>query len=179
MQASQFTNAVDSYRRAKDLDAGSADAALGLADAEFAADVKGAARADFVAGIKQFPRDARFPLHYAEALLKDADEGTPAAEAHAEELLKSAVKLDPSSVEARCQLGDLALKHGNPNTALQEFTTAAKLDPRNAKAHFGLSKVYRRLGRTEEASREAKLFQHLQDAKSNASGAQPSAVTPN
>jgi tetratricopeptide (TPR) repeat protein len=168
MQTSQFTNAVASYRRAKKLDPVGADAALGLADAELAAGMSKESHTDFDAGITQFPKDARFRLHYALALLKESETGDPLAQARAEELLTSAVKLDPSSVEAHYQLGELALKNGHTAEALRDYETAARLDPQNAKAHFGLSKTYRRLGRTEDASREEKLFQKLQESNSAA-----------
>jgi cytochrome c-type biogenesis protein CcmH/NrfG len=168
MQASQFSNAVESYRRANELDSASADAALGLAKAEFAADMKKDAVNAFKVGIQKFPKDARFALYYALTLLKEADSGDSLAGQHAEELLKSAVKLDPTLVEAHYQLAELALKNGDTTHALREYETAVKLDPQNAKPHFGLAKAYRRLGRTAEASRETKLFQKLQQANSAA-----------
>jgi cellulose synthase operon protein C len=173
VQASQFNGAVESYRRAKQLDAASADAALGVADAEFAADMKHEANTDYESGIKQFPKDGRFPLHYADVVLKDAESGDPTAETRAGMLLKKAVRLDPSSVEAHCALGDLALKQGKANEALVEFTAAIKIDRESSRAHFGLSKAYRRLGKTGDALREAKLFQQLQDATSNSVSTQP------
>jgi Flp pilus assembly protein TadD len=162
MQVSQFTNAVASYRRAMELDPAAPESALGLADAEFAADMPKEASASYEAAIRQFPKDARFRIHYASVLLKEGETGDPQLETRAETLLESAVKLDPSSVEARCQLGELALKNGQTAEALQEYKAAAKLDPQNPKTHFGLSRVYRRLGKTEDASRETELFQQLQ-----------------
>jgi tetratricopeptide (TPR) repeat protein len=168
MQTSQFTNAVTSYRRAKEVGATGADAALGLADAEFAADMTKESHADFEAGIQQFPKDARFRVHYALALLKGAETGDSRFEARVEELLRSALKLDPSSIDAYCQLGELALRDGQTADAQHDYETAAKLAPQNAKAHFGLSKVYRRLGRNQEALEQEKLFQKLQAAQSNA-----------
>lgn len=177
MQASQFSNAVQSYRRAKELDPESAEAALGLADAEFDADMKEESTKAFTAGIRQFPKDARFPLHYALVLLKEAETGDSSAEKRAGELLQSAVKLEPTLGEAHYQLGELAMKHGRSSDALHEYETAAKLFPGSAKVHFGLSKAYRHLGRTADAARETKLFQELlQDSKSAATlnSAEPS-----
>jgi tetratricopeptide (TPR) repeat protein len=168
MQTSQFTNAVASYRRAKEVGATGADAALGLADAELAADMTKESHADFEAGIQQYPKDARFRVHYALALLKGAETGDSRVEARAEELLRSAVKLDPSSVDAYCQLGELALRNGHTTDAQRDYETAVKLNPQNAKAHFGLSKVYRRLGRSQEALEQEELFQKLQAAQSKA-----------
>jgi tetratricopeptide (TPR) repeat protein len=175
MQASQFTNAVASYRRAGELHS-AADNALGLADAEFAADMAKQARADYEAGIKQFPKDARLKIHFASALLKEAETGDdPLAQSRAEELLKSVVRLDPSSAMAYCQLGEIALRNSHNADALEDYETAVKLDPQSAKAHFGLSKAYRRLGKIEQASREAELFEKLQEtqSKSSTAGASP------
>ena len=166
MRTSQFSNAVTSYRRAAELDPASIDSALGLADAEFAADMEKEAQTRYEAGIKQFPEDARFRIHYASALLKQAETGDPRAQGRAQELLKSAVKLDPSSADAYVQLGEIALNNGQNAEAMQDYGIAAKLSPENATAHFGLSKVYRRLGKSEEASRETKLFEKLQQSAS-------------
>jgi cytochrome c-type biogenesis protein CcmH/NrfG len=76
--------------------------------------------------------------------------------------------LDSSSVEAYTELGELALKNGRIADAQRDYEAAEKIDPNNAKVHFGLSKVYRRLGKVEEASHEAKLFQQLEQSKSTA-----------
>jgi superkiller protein 3 len=176
MRASQFSNAVQSYRRATELDPASADTALGLANAAFSADMKKDAVNAFTLGIQKFPKDARFPLHYALMLLKEADSGDSTAGQHAEELLTSAVKMDPKLVEAHYQLAELALKSGDTTHALREYETAVTLNPQNAKAHFGLAKACRRLGRTAEASRETKLFQKLQQADSKLAAA-PSSET--
>jgi cytochrome c-type biogenesis protein CcmH/NrfG len=100
--------------------------------------------------------------------LKGAETGDSRVEARAEELLRSAVKLDPSSVDAYCQLGELALTNGHTTDAQRDYETAVKLNPQNAKAHFGLSKVYRRLGRSQEALEQEELFQKLQAAQSKA-----------
>ncbi|HEX6805784.1 MAG TPA: tetratricopeptide repeat protein [Terriglobales bacterium] len=173
VRATQFTNAVASYRRAVELDSHDADAGLGLADSEYAADLRKESYRDFELGLRKFPRDPRFPLHYALALLKEDESGGATSERRATELLKSAVSLDPSSADAHYHLGELALKDERVADALLEYRKAAKLDPNNPKIHFGLSRVYRRLGRTEEASREASLFEKLQEAKPGAPAAPP------
>lgn len=169
VRASQFTNAVASYRRAAELESRDADAALGLADSEYAADLRKDSYGEFELGLRKFPRDPRFPLHYALALLKEGESGDANSECRAAKLLKSAVSLDPSSADAHYHLGELALKDERIADALFEYRKAARLDPKNPKIHFGLSKVYRRLGRTEEASQEATLFEKLQEAKPGAS----------
>ena len=174
MMAGQFSDALRSYGRAKELDSTLADAALGLGDAEFSGGMQKDAENTFAAGTQRFPKDARFPLHYALVLLKQAETGDQAGQKHAEELLKSAVKLDPILLEAHYQLAELALKNGDNSDALREYETAAKLDPQSARPHFGLAKVYRRLGRAAEASHETELFQKLQQKKSKSAEAPPS-----
>ena len=170
-QASQFSSAVESYRRATALDPASADALLGLANAAVSADMKKDAVEAFRLGLQKFPKDAHFALYYALMLLKEADTGDAMAGQHAKELLNSAVKLDPKLGEAHYQLAELALKSGNTAQALQEYQIAVKLDPQNARPHFGLANTYRRLGRTADASRETKLFQKLRQAESSSASA--------
>src|SRR5207249_12108097 len=67
--------------------------------------------------------------------------------------------------EVHYQLGALALKHGRNTEALQDLEQAARLDPHSMKVHFTLSRVNRRLGRTEEASRQMDLYQRLKEAE--------------
>jgi len=98
-------------------------------------------------------------------LLKESESGDANSERRAATLLKSAIGLDPSLADAHYHLGDLALKNERIADALLEYQKAARLDPKNPKIHFGLAKVYRRLGRTEEASQETALFEKLQEAK--------------
>lgn len=169
VRASQYTNAVASYREANVLDGHNPDALLGLADSEYGADMRTEAYATFETGIHQYPKDGRFPLHFASVLLKEAETGNPNSQRRAAELLKSAVSLDPSFAEAHYYLGEIALNDGRTADALLEYQKAARLEPKNPKIHFALSKVYRRLGRIEEASQEAKVFEKLQEAKPAAS----------
>ncbi len=173
VRASQFTDAVASYHKATVLDPHDADALLGSADSEYAADMRKEAYDSFETGIRQHPKDAHFPLHYASALLKEGETGDTNSQLRAAALLKSAVSLDPSSGDAHYQLGEIDLKEGRTTHALLEYRKAARLEPKNPKTHFGLSKVYRRLGRVEEASQEAKLFEKLQEAKPAVSTAPP------
>jgi len=60
-------------------------------------------------------------------------------------------------------LGDLALKKGNAEEAVQQLEQAVKLDPNGSKIHFALFRAYRRLGRKEDAAREQETFQKLKD----------------
>jgi len=166
MGVGQFTDAVRSYTRAVRLDSLSPDAILGLAQSQFAAGMSEGAAANFEAGISRFPKDARFKAQYAVALLQQSETGDPLAEARAEQLLRSALALDPSLPAAHYQLGNLALKKGLMTEAQQHLEQAVKLDVRNGQAHFALARVYRRLGRKEESAREMDLYESLKGAES-------------
>jgi tetratricopeptide (TPR) repeat protein len=167
MGVGQFTDAVRSYTRAVQLDASRPDGILGLAQAQFAAGVSKDAAANFEAGIRRFPKDARFKAQYAVALLRQSETGDALAEARAEQLLRSAMALDPSLPEAHYQLGNLAFKKGVMTEAQQHLEQAVKLDAHNGPAHFALSRVYRRLGRKEESDREMELYEDLKSAESH------------
>jgi len=180
LKVGQFTDAVESYTHAFQLDSANPDASLGLAEAQFAAGMSKDATQTFEASTKQFPRDARFKLQYALILLKAAETGNATAEAHAEELLKSALIINHSLPEVHYHLGNLALKNGRTTEALTYLETAAKLDPRIPETHFALARVYRRLGRKEAASREMEIYQNLQKVESEAkSPNMPDGVSPN
>jgi tetratricopeptide (TPR) repeat protein len=166
MGVGQFTDAVRSYSRAVQLDASRPDGILGLAQAQFAAGMSKDAAANFEAGISRFPNDARFKAQYAVALLRQSETGDAPAEARAEQLLRSALALDPSLPDAHYQLGNLALKKGLMTEAQQHLEQAVKLDAHNGQAHFALSRVYRRLGRKDEGAREIELYEALKGAES-------------
>jgi tetratricopeptide (TPR) repeat protein len=163
----QFTDAVRSYTRAVQLDPSRPDGVLRLAQAQFAAGMSKDAARNFEAGIRRFPKEARFREQYAVALLRQSETGDAQAESRAEELLRSALALDPALPDAHYQLGNLALKKGLIAAAQQHLEQAVKLDSRNGQAHFALSRVYRRLGRKEDGAREMELYQSLKAARSH------------
>ena len=75
--------------------------------------------------------------------------------------------------ETHFNLGNIALKEDNYQEALREFAESSKLDQDMAKAHLALAKVYRRLGKTEEAAKETEILNRLmakevQESEANA-----------
>ena len=166
LKLAQFNDAIDSYRKALRIDAATSDAALGLAEAQYAAGITKDAIASFEGSLKQFPKDARFRLQYALMLLKESETGSAMAEARAEQLLKSALVLNPALPGAHYYLGDLALKKGQIAEAVWYLERAAQIDSGNAKVHFALSRAYRRVGRKQEASREMAFYQNLKESES-------------
>ena len=171
LKAGQFTDALASYTRAQQLSPNDPDGALGIARAQFGAGMTKEATASFESGMKRFPKDARFPLHYALLLLKQSETGDASAEARAETLLKSALALDRSMPEAHYHLGDLALKNGRNAEAAAHLESAEKLDPESKETHFALSRAYRRLGRSADAAKEMDLYNKLKDAETPAAPA--------
>jgi len=171
LKAGQFTDALASYTRAQQLSPDDPDGALGIARAQFGAGMTKEATASFESGMKRFPKDARFPLHYALLLLKQSETGDASAEARAETLLKSALALDRSMPEAHYHLGDLALKNGRNAEAAAHLESAEKLDPESKETHFALSRAYRRLGRSADAAKEMDLYNKLKDAETPAAPA--------
>ncbi|HEY7096438.1 MAG TPA: tetratricopeptide repeat protein [Terriglobales bacterium] len=163
LKVGQFTDALASYSQAQQLEPSSPDAALGVARAKATAGLTKNAIADFESGIKQFPKDARFWLYYGVLMVQQSETGDAPAEAHAAELLKSAVEIDPDLAEAHYQLGNLALKNGNNSEAVTHLERAEKLDGDSQETHFALSRAYRRLGREDDAAREMDLYNKLKD----------------
>ena len=71
------------------------------------------------------------------------------------------LRLEPRHPGAHYQLGKLLLDEGRDEEALDHLLTSARVDPANKAVRFQLARAYRRLGRAEEARREAALFRRL------------------
>jgi len=162
-----FTDAVDSFSRALQLDPSSPDASIGLARAQFGAGMTQQAKATLERAIANFPAKAPFELELAQLLLKEAETGDEGAGTRAEQLLQSAVVLDDTLAEAHYQLGELELGRSQPQRALVHLETAAKLNPTSAKVHFALSRAFRRLGRNEEAAKQLALYDKLKEQETS------------
>jgi len=67
------------------------------------------------------------------------------------------LKLSPNDGEAQYQLGKTLLEQGKAKEALGYLESAAKTTPNLESVHEQLAIAYRRLGRTADAEREAKL----------------------
>jgi Flp pilus assembly protein TadD len=61
-------------------------------------------------------------------------------------------------------MGSVYISSGQLQNALAELTKVTTLDPTNAKAHYSMALVYRRLGRMGDADREIDLFQTLKSS---------------
>jgi tetratricopeptide (TPR) repeat protein len=161
MNMGQFADAVRSYSHAEELDASRAESLLGLAQSQFSAGTTKEATANLEAGVKRFPKDARFKLLYGSLLLKEAETSGGRTNSRAEEMFRSALALDHSLPGPHYELGKLALNAGRLPEALEHLEKAVKLDPKNFGAHFVLSRAYRRAGRVKEAAREMEIYEKL------------------
>ena len=159
LRMNAYKDAMESYTHAGKLDGSSADAILGIAAVYFVSGQSEAAIAEYKAGIARFPNDARLYVACASMLLASPD--SPRLQAEAENLLQKAVKLAPQSAEAHYQLGQLALQQSRLKDAEAEFSHSLQSDPDRSKVHFALSVVYRRMGRTEDATTQFAIYQDL------------------
>lgn len=149
--------AVDAYRRALVLDPLSAEASVGLGIAQFSAGLTREAQATFEAGIQAFPRDAIHRQAYGVMLMKMAESGEVPPSRGAG-MLASALEIDETLAEARYQLGNLALMHGDAAQALTHFDVAAKNGLDDARLHYAASRALRRLGRDADADGRLAIF---------------------
>jgi predicted Zn-dependent protease len=163
LKVSQYTDAVRAYRRAVELDPSSLDAPIGLASAQWGAGMRAEAQSGFETLIKQHPHDAAVYETYAALLLDSAPDD--ASETRAGVLLKTAVNLDAMRAESHYRLGNLALKNEATAEALQQLETAARLAPRESKIQFALARLYRRLGRADDAATAMRRYEELKAAE--------------
>lgn len=133
--------AEESYLRAASRNPRDPDSLLALAIAQQRVWKYAEARASLQKGLREFPHDARFPLHFGELL---SDPGAPvvmqspdAAVSH----LERALALDASLAEAHYELGKLSLRRGHAAEALSHLEAAAQLDPSNPQIRLALAKL--------------------------------------
>ena len=158
MKLQYFSEAVNSYGKAAKLNPKSSEIKRQLATAEWRAGMREKAISDFNQTLEEFPHDSAVPQVYGALML---EEESPATRTRAIELLKQAIALDSSSVEPRYQLANAELADGKPEQALVYLETAVKLNSKDSRLHFALSRAYRRLGRADDAAREMESYQNL------------------
>ena len=83
----------------------------------------------------------------------------------AQENYERALALQPKDSDARTGLAIVMISLNRPNDAISLLESALKDDPTNIAAHFRLSTLYRRAGRTVDAEHELEAFHHYQEVK--------------
>lgn len=87
---------------------------------------------------------------------------------------RQAVLLEPQNARSHYALGRVLEAGEQWAASASELEIAGQLSPNAPKVHFQLSKVYRKLGRKEDANREAATFELL----NKKTGGQPAAEDP-
>jgi len=101
------------------------------------------------------PGNAPAQYYYALCLWRSRIAGqTPADPGQVEQLLSSAIALDPSLAEAHFELGAVLANQNQPQQAASEFERAVALDPQWAEAHYRLGQAYRQAGKLDKAQTE-------------------------
>ena len=114
---------------------------------------------EYKAALQVNPRDEQAECRLGEIAL----EGNNLDEAN--QRFSEAVKLRPNDPEASIGAANVAIAMQNPAKAETLLVHAIQLDPTNAIAHFRLSVVYRRMGRTADAQNEIEQYQKYKKMK--------------
>lgn len=137
---------------------------------------------EFQAELANDPQHAQALLYLADAdiQMNQVDDARP--------LLERVVKLDPTLALAHLDLGILASEAGHNEEALREFLLAEKKTPEDVSVHWRLAKLYRAMGRKDEAKAEFDkastlnkqaddtLYQRIQNGAKRPPQAQPAAI---
>src|SRR5215470_2310993 len=164
-----YKTAMDSYTHAVQLDKDNPDALFGVAGAYYVTGQAETAMSECKTGISRFPNDTRFYVSYAEMLLTSPD----AVQQHAQvrDLLQKALKLSPQSAQAHYLIGQIALQEGQLKEAEEDLLRSLASDPDRSKTHFALSRVYRRMERTDQAAKEFEVYEKLKEHEEGGSTA--------
>jgi Flp pilus assembly protein TadD len=79
----------------------------------------------------------------------------------AERAAKQAIWLNESFSGSYVTLGEIAVKRGDLQLAQRLLQRAVKMEPGNQSAHYSLARVYQKMGRNDEATREFELSRSL------------------
>lgn len=117
------------------------------------------AESEYLAAVKANPYDA---LSWRQLGGVRNDKGDFKA---AEEAFRKALALQPNDAETKTGLAIVLQSTDRSDQALTILESALRDDPTHITAHFRLSGLYRRAGRTEEAAREMEAFRRYQELK--------------
>lgn len=158
MRQHNYVAAIESYKQAVALNNRSPAALVDLAIAEGASGQFETASLTFEEAIKKYPRYAGSYYQYALLVLHHNGSDTSANQDKATALLRKALSLDGSLAGAHYELGNISLARGQYAQALVELRKSATLAPSDRDTHYALWVVLRKLGKTQEAANELRLF---------------------
>lgn len=108
------------------------------------------------------PNDPQAVYYCAVSLWKGNEmKRSGAGHGQVEELLKKAVRLDPSFADAHLELGNFYYQGHRYAEAVPEFQQALQLDPGLTNAYYSLGQAYVRLGKKDLAEKEFAAHQKL------------------
>jgi tetratricopeptide (TPR) repeat protein len=156
-QEKKYAEAFDPLKRVVELDGNNLKARF-LLGRVYVSAYPSLGNPNFIAlSLEQFEfiakKDARYPLvHYHLALLHGYAGQLPEER---EELLAE-LKYYPENVKARDELGEVLLKMGQPQKALDQLLLAEKQAPEMSMLQYDLAKAYRQTHRTSQALEAAR-----------------------
>jgi superkiller protein 3 len=109
--------------------------------------------------LRRRPQD--FTTNYYLALLQESEGNLDAAR----DRLNAALKLAPDSAETNALLGKILVKQGREAEALTPMEKAVAGDPTDPVKRYTLARIYRKLGRQEDANREFAEVQRLKSVE--------------
>lgn len=113
---------------------------------------------------EQFQKELELNPGDAAVYYKLADAYTRAQKYEdAEKLLQRSIWLDATSTGPYILMGKVLERKGEAALAVRALQRAIAMDPNNSISHYLLGLAYRDLGRTEDAERELKLLEQLQN----------------
>ena len=155
LQSDRNPEALALLKRARDLDPGEFSTYLNLATAQLALDNPVDALEAASKAVELAPKHGQVRFIRARALVVQQR----FSEAYQE--LERSVALDATNGLAYCLLADMATMVGEPEKAVVAYQAAKRILPDLVPAHYGLTQLYLRLGRLEEARECFKEVQRL------------------
>jgi Flp pilus assembly protein TadD len=117
------------------------------------------AETEYKAAVEENPYDVQAWCRLGDAIAARGDFRT------AEEDYRKALALQPSDSDAQTGLAIALISTNQSEEALPLLESAIRNDPTNIVAHYRLSVLYRRAGRTADAQREMNAFNHYKELK--------------
>jgi cytochrome c-type biogenesis protein CcmH/NrfG len=118
------------------------------------------AEPEIQAALAENPNDEKAHLMLGAAAAKRGDTKTAFSED------SRAVELQPDDVDALVELGKVLMTMNEDAKAQEMFERAVKADPSNTVAHYRLSMLYRRQGKTAEATQQMADYKKYKDIQS-------------
>ena len=168
----RYGDALDALCKAVDLNPSERAAYFFLAQTYTASPLETeAVLSRFESYAKREPQNATAQYYCALCLWRSRAAGRSADDTErVEQVLRSAVALDPSLADAHFQLGIVLAEQHRDAQALAEFERVITLQPGFAEAHYRAAQIYQRSGQRDRA--EAELAAYDQLRKQSASGDQ-------